>query len=100
MPGREVFGWKTADPALSPHFGDDAVYADSTLPLSNPLAQLYGPAAAPVFWQDMHYPASTVYAGQSVDMAFAITTVPEPGTLMLLGSGLMGLLCYAWRKRK
>lgn len=26
--------------------------------------------------------------------------VPEPGTLVLLASGLMGLLAYAWRKRK
>ena len=25
---------------------------------------------------------------------------PEPGTLILLGMGLVGLLCYAWRKRK
>jgi hypothetical protein len=25
---------------------------------------------------------------------------PEPGTLVLLGTGLIGLLCYAWRKRK
>jgi hypothetical protein len=26
--------------------------------------------------------------------------VPEPGTLALLGAGLLGLLCYAWRKRR
>jgi hypothetical protein len=25
---------------------------------------------------------------------------PEPGTLALLAAGLIGLLCYAWRKRK
>jgi hypothetical protein len=25
---------------------------------------------------------------------------PEPGTIVLLGSGLIGLLAYAWRKRK
>jgi hypothetical protein len=28
------------------------------------------------------------------------TVVPEPGTLALLAAGLMGLLAYAWRKRK
>jgi hypothetical protein len=28
------------------------------------------------------------------------TTIPEPGTLALLAAGLVGLLCYAWRKRK
>jgi autotransporter-associated beta strand protein len=29
-----------------------------------------------------------------------LTTVPEPGTLALLAAGLIGLLTYAWRKRK
>ena len=29
-----------------------------------------------------------------------ITVVPEPGTLALLAAGLIGLLAYAWRKRK
>ena len=29
-----------------------------------------------------------------------ITMIPEPGTLALLATGLLGLLCYAWRKRK
>lgn len=29
-----------------------------------------------------------------------ITLVPEPGMLALLATGLIGLLCYAWRKRR
>ncbi len=28
------------------------------------------------------------------------TSTPEPGTLALLAAGLIGLLCYAWQKRK
>jgi hypothetical protein len=28
------------------------------------------------------------------------TATPEPSTLVLLASGLIGLLAYAWRKRK
>jgi hypothetical protein len=33
---------------------------------------------------------------------FAVSghAIPEPGTLALLTAGLVGLLCYAWRKRK
>lgn len=29
-----------------------------------------------------------------------ITPIPEPGTLVFCGTGLLGLLAYAWRKRK
>ena len=32
--------------------------------------------------------------------AFLLTPVPEPSTLLLLASGAIGLLAYAWRKRK
>ena len=36
-----------------------------------------------------------------VDAAdLTITAVPEPGTMALLLSGVAGLLCFAWRKRK
>ncbi|MCG2683825.1 MAG: PEP-CTERM sorting domain-containing protein [Planctomycetales bacterium] len=31
---------------------------------------------------------------------FKLTVIPEPSTLALLATGLIGLLCYAWRKRK
>ena len=35
-----------------------------------------------------------------VNHAFALLTVPEPSALLLAASGLIGLLAYAWRKRR
>jgi len=29
-----------------------------------------------------------------------VSTIPEPSAMLLLSCGLVGLLCYAWRKRK
>jgi hypothetical protein len=51
-----------------------------------------------------------VSAGDTIDfvvdgnkttrVAATIDLVPEPSTLVLLVTGLIGLVCYAWRKRK
>ena len=34
------------------------------------------------------------------DVAIYSLAVPEPATLVLLATGLLGLLCFAWRKRR
>ena len=36
---------------------------------------------------------------QCDDFSLTVGTVPEPSTIVLLSSGLLGLLAYAWRKR-
>lgn len=42
-----------------------------------------------------------IYDGATLSEHFTFgATTPEPSTLVLLASGLVGLLCYAWRKRK
>jgi hypothetical protein len=40
------------------------------------------------------------YYGQAGIDNLSISQVPEPSTLALLSAGLVGLLAYAWRKRK
>ena len=45
---------------------------------------------------DERYVARTI---SSTDLRITSAT-PEPGTLMLLGTGMFGLLAYAWRKRR
>jgi hypothetical protein len=88
-----VFGWSTS----LTNWGDAAVYADTNLPLALG-GVLTGPAASPVFWQNDLYPANNAYAGTNINQAFVIA--PEPGTLVLLGGGLAGLVCFGWRRRR
>lgn len=60
---------------------------------------LSGNPAAPgyLFWDDVH----PTTAGQAIlaAQAAALVGVPEPGSLTLLTSGLLGLLGYHWRRR-
>lgn len=54
-------------------------------------------AASPVW--ELYIAAKTGYeplSGGFID----IVSIPEPGMLTLLATGLLGLLAYAWRKRK
>ncbi|MBU4270343.1 MAG: PEP-CTERM sorting domain-containing protein [Planctomycetes bacterium] len=77
--GPNPIGWKTADldrypdPFNGEHFMDDAVHYYEG-------------------WNEIYF------EGASRDLAFVIT--PEPGTLVLLATAGLGLLLFAWRRRK
>jgi hypothetical protein len=86
-----VFGWKTS----TDHWNDDATFADTTS-FGGPL---YGPAPQPVYWLDLHDPA-TSSPQISLDQAFVINGVPEPSTLALLLIGAVGLPALLWTKRQ
>jgi hypothetical protein len=55
----------------------------------------------------LYFQVGPNYKGGSTDNYYdenicnlTVTSTPEPSAMMLLASGLVGLLCYAWRKRR
>ena len=43
---------------------------------------------------------SDKYSGAGFVVSGTVSAIPEPTTAILLGSGVLGLMAYAWRKRK
>jgi hypothetical protein len=66
MDGLTYFGWKTS---LN-HWNDDAVYGMGNEPYPGP-------------WYELRYPLLHPMAGQSIDLAFAITGRMQPPTLTI-----------------
>jgi hypothetical protein len=63
------------------------------------LAALYITTATPDVGLGYDGVLSFTYSGGTVEVSHFRTT-PEPGTLVLVAAGLVGLVAYAWRKRR
>jgi hypothetical protein len=75
-------GWKTADlnsypaPYTGKHYEDDAVFRS-------------GDGS----WRELHYPSGHPRGGQSIDLAFVITSIPEPASFILLAVAVVATCC-------
>jgi fibronectin-binding autotransporter adhesin len=77
---------------LSANYGDKWTLITYSGPLTDNGLDI---GAMPTLSAGLHFAVDTTTAGQ-----VNLLIVPEPGTLALLASGLIGLIAYAWRKRK
>jgi hypothetical protein len=84
-----------ADNSVAGYKNDVLIGSENTVPL--PATQFIEVSAATQSWQTTPPPNSLSFDVISVNQA---PIVPEPSTIVLLAIGLLGLLAYAWRKRR
>lgn len=74
--------------------GADVLTPDGTSPFRNDFFHIGGR------WGDGDTHPLYVFTGLIADMKIEGTATPEPTSAILLVTALIGLVCYAWRKRK
>ena len=85
--GLDPWGLRRIERLLSALEGVDAI-------------KLVPDGAGGIFWNEVLGPGPVPGELASWDMAFELTTIPEPATLPLLGSGLMIGALLLWRRKR
>ena len=81
----------------------DLVSLSFAPPTANVFATYSGSFTAETVGVGGHLGIRTSHVGAYVNLdsiAVNVTAAPEPSTIVLVGTGLIGLLAYAWRKRR
>jgi len=104
VPGQASINFLTTPPTvtlLSPTNGTTFVLSNSNRTVDFFLASSIGPGQ----YLDLHIPMLNVPGGIIEEEYYSFTltqqpqSVPEPGTLVLLGFGFTGLVAWGWRRR-
>lgn len=107
-PAGGVYRWDATTPFI---LGDGAqgqkdwmymsLYGDTLTYSANAVTLTAGDKIALLVWPDGMGNGDVWDLGNdAVAASFVVTAVPEPTALIMLVNGLIGLLAYAWRKRK